>query len=294
MKEAAVILKTAIIEHPFQPELTMNSEPVRGLGTDGFPILEGYVGSSAKPRAEVPLVFPIKGTPSWHTGSMVSSGPLPLPPMPPPNGRKIEAGRNSKPSGASLHGGACGVWIGTKCGYSHGQGIGHPSCRSHRHQRPISQLPRSTCHCNGPFRTKPPVRLEQISGPLPKLFPGQEVGAYTVQLGEYVEDQLTQHRSLAPVSTFHPNTRIDEANLPFLSQLAQESQGQLIDPSDLEDDPDRNRKRTFRAEDGWPMLLMGAILLFLDVGIRRIQLEAGWVTALWQWILKTLGGPRAK
>ena len=55
MKEAAVILKTAIIEHPFQPELTMNSEPVRGLGTDGFPILRGYVGSSAKPRAEVPL-----------------------------------------------------------------------------------------------------------------------------------------------------------------------------------------------------------------------------------------------
>ena len=88
MKEAAVILKTAIIEHPFQPELTMNSEPVRGLGTDGFPILRGYVGSSAKPRAEVPLVSD-QGIPSWHTGSMVSGGPLPLPPMPPPNGRKI-------------------------------------------------------------------------------------------------------------------------------------------------------------------------------------------------------------
>ena len=43
------------------------------------------------------------------------------------------------------------------------------------------------------------------------------------------------------------------------------------------------------------MLLMGAILLFpLDVGIRRIQLEAGWVTSLWQWILKTLGWPQGQ
>ena len=43
------------------------------------------------------------------------------------------------------------------------------------------------------------------------------------------------------------------------------------------------------------MLLMGAIILFpLDVGIRRIQLEAGWVTSLWQWILKTLGWPQGQ
>ena len=66
MKEAAVILKTAIIEHPFQPELTMNSEPVRGLGTDGFPILR--VMSEVPPnRGRKFLWFPIKGP---HPGTL--------------------------------------------------------------------------------------------------------------------------------------------------------------------------------------------------------------------------------
>ena len=76
---------------------------------------------------------------------------------------------------------------------------------------------------------------------------------------------------------FSPEYENRQANLPFLSQLAQESQGQLIDPSDLEDDPlDRNRKKTFRAEDGMAHASHGGdSSISLDVGIRRIQLEAG-------------------
>ena len=299
MKEAAVILKTAIIEHPFQPELTMNSEPVRGLGTDGFPILRGYVGSSAKPRAEVPLVSD-QGDPilaHWQYGL----------------GRTV-----------AFTSDATAKWAQDWVSWPQFQAFWSQLTRWSLRRMDRSNLSADihmdkglgTLHVeaidtNGQYRNfldlratvvspsgqSLPVRLEQTSpGHYQSSFPAREVGAYTVQLGEYVEDQLTSAQVIGSSINFSPEYENRQANLPFLSQLAQESQGQLIDPSDLEDDPfDRNRKKTFRAEDGWPMLLMGAILLFpLDVGIRRIQLEAGWVTALWQWILKTLGWPQGQ
>ena len=54
IKEAAVILKSAIFEEPFVPQLIAPSEIVRGMDT--FPQLLGYVCTTPKARAEVPLV----------------------------------------------------------------------------------------------------------------------------------------------------------------------------------------------------------------------------------------------
>jgi hypothetical protein len=57
IKEAAVILKTAIYEDPFTPQVrSPGDELTRGLGpAAGYPELLGYVATSAKPRAETPL-----------------------------------------------------------------------------------------------------------------------------------------------------------------------------------------------------------------------------------------------
>ena len=87
-----------------------------------------------------------------------------------------------------------------------------------------------------------PVRLEQTSpGHYKSSFPAREVGAYTVQLGEYVEDQLTSAQVIGSQYQLSPEYENRQANLPFLGQLLG-SQGQLIDPGGLEDDPfDRNR-----------------------------------------------------
>src|ERR1039457_3833223 len=55
IKETAVILKSAIYEEPFQPQLRAASELVRGIGSTEYPKLLGYVATTPKPRAETPL-----------------------------------------------------------------------------------------------------------------------------------------------------------------------------------------------------------------------------------------------
>jgi uncharacterized membrane protein len=68
VKEAAVILKSAIFEEPFVPSLVAPSEVVRGIGA--YPELKGYVCTTPKPRAELPLVSD-KGDPvlaHWQYG----------------------------------------------------------------------------------------------------------------------------------------------------------------------------------------------------------------------------------
>ena len=70
IKEAAVILKSAIYEEPFKPQLQSSSELVRGIGAGEYPTLLGYVATTPKPRAEIPLVTD-KGDPllaHWQFG----------------------------------------------------------------------------------------------------------------------------------------------------------------------------------------------------------------------------------
>ncbi|MBN8245934.1 MAG: VWA domain-containing protein, partial [Verrucomicrobia bacterium] len=70
IKETAVILKSAIFEDPFQPQVAAGSELTRGIGSSEFPMLRGYVATSPKPRAETPLLTD-KGDPllaHWQYG----------------------------------------------------------------------------------------------------------------------------------------------------------------------------------------------------------------------------------
>ncbi|MBI3191095.1 MAG: VWA domain-containing protein, partial [Pedosphaera parvula] len=70
LKEAAVILKSAIHEGSFKPQLASASEVVRGIGAAEYPPLLGYVATSPKPRAEIPLLSD-KGDPilaHWQYG----------------------------------------------------------------------------------------------------------------------------------------------------------------------------------------------------------------------------------
>ncbi|HYV26087.1 MAG TPA: glutamine amidotransferase, partial [Candidatus Eisenbacteria bacterium] len=70
IKETAVILKSAIYEEPFKPQLRSSSEVVRGIGAGEYPSLLGYVATTPKPRAETPL-WTDKGDPllaHWQYG----------------------------------------------------------------------------------------------------------------------------------------------------------------------------------------------------------------------------------
>lgn len=68
LQETAIILKSAIVEDPFTPEIVGTGEPVRGI-TD-LPNLFGYVSTMPKDRAAIPIVSP-KGDPIfayWNYG----------------------------------------------------------------------------------------------------------------------------------------------------------------------------------------------------------------------------------
>ncbi|MBC8003289.1 MAG: VWA domain-containing protein [Opitutaceae bacterium] len=70
IKEAAVILKSAIFEEPFRPQVALSSELIRGISAAEFPLLKGYVCTTPKSRAEIPLVSD-KGDPvlaHWQYG----------------------------------------------------------------------------------------------------------------------------------------------------------------------------------------------------------------------------------
>src|SRR6185436_10979570 len=68
IKEAAVILKSAIFEEPFTPKIVAGSEVTKGIGA--YPQLLGYVCTTPKDRAETPLLSD-KGDPllaHWQYG----------------------------------------------------------------------------------------------------------------------------------------------------------------------------------------------------------------------------------
>src|SRR5436190_2096495 len=56
IKEAAVILKSAIYEEPFTPQQASSSELIRGISAEEYPALRGYVCTTPKSRAETPLI----------------------------------------------------------------------------------------------------------------------------------------------------------------------------------------------------------------------------------------------
>ena len=65
-----MILKSAIYEDPFKPQVRAMSEVVRGINASEYPSLLGYVATTPKPRAETPL-WTDKGDPllaHWQYG----------------------------------------------------------------------------------------------------------------------------------------------------------------------------------------------------------------------------------
>src|SRR4029078_6667741 len=70
IKEAAVILKSAIFEEPFKPQQVGGSELLRGINGAELPRFLGYVATTPKERGETPLVYE-KGDPvlaHWQYG----------------------------------------------------------------------------------------------------------------------------------------------------------------------------------------------------------------------------------
>ncbi len=298
VKEASVILKSAIFEEPFKPQMRAMSELVKGIGPQEFPPLLGYVCTTPKGRAEVPLVTQ-KGDPllaHWQYGL----------------GRTVAFTSDARAKWAAN-------WLGwekfqqfwlqvaqwslrrieasdfnTEVAVEKGEGhISVEAIDAKGNYRNFLNLQTLVISPKGERQV---LALQQTGpGHYEAVFPTKEVGAYLMNL----TDRATgQSQALGLSVNYSPEFDDSGPNLNLLRRLAELGGGKILEP-EIDNPFLHDRKKTFQPQDLRDWLLKFAILLFpLDVAVRRIQLDADqWLRAakaLRRWLFFWKGIPRTK
>ena len=301
IKETAVILKSAIYEDPFQPQVRSASELIRGIGSTEYPKLLGYVATTPKPRAETPL-WTDKGDPllaQWQYGL----------------GRAVAFTSDAKARWGRIwlnwdkyrqFWSQIGQWslrrlenadFTTEVTADKGEGLINVEALDEQGNfRNFLNLQAIVASPKGERQT---VRLEQTGpGHYEAHFPTKEVGAYLLNLMDVKDGQVRGSQVIGASVNYSPEFNTAEPNLNLLRRLAETGRGKLLDPMLPAVNPfSHDRLKTFQPRDLWESLLKFAIILFtLDVGVRRIQIGRDeWLRAmqaLRRWLFFWRGAPR--
>ena len=301
IKETAVILKSAIYEDPFQPQVRSASELIRGIGSTEYPKLLGYVATTPKPRAETPL-WTDKGDPllaQWQYGL----------------GRAVAFTSDAKARWGRIwlnwdkyrqFWSQIGQWslrrlenadFTTEVTADKGEGLINVAALDEQgNYRTFLNLQAIVASPKGERQT---VRLEQTGpGHYEAHFPTKEVGAYLLNLMDVKDGQVRGSQVIGASVNYSPEFNTAEPNLNLLRRLAETGRGKLLDPMLPAVNPfSHDRLKTFQPRDLWESLLKFAIILFtLDVGVRRIQIGRDeWLRAmqaLRRWLFFWRGAPR--
>jgi uncharacterized membrane protein len=301
IKETAVILKSAIYEEPFQPQLRSASEVVRGIGATEYPKLLGYVATSPKARAETPL-WTDKGDPllaHWQYGL----------------GRSVAFTSDAKARWARIwldwdkyrqFWSQIGQWsmrrlenadFTTEVAVDKGEGLINVEALDEQGNfRNFLNLQAVVASPKGERQT---VRLEQTGpGHYEARFPTKQVGAYLLNLMDIKDGQVRGSQVIGTSVNYSPEFNTAEPNLNLLRRIAETGGGKILDPMIPAVNPfSHDRQKTFQPRDLWESLLKFAIILFtLDVGVRRIQIGRDeWLRAMQaarRWLFFWRGVPR--
>jgi len=276
IKEAAVILKSAIYEEPFKPQLAVASELIRGIGGGEYPQLRGYVATGQKPRAETPLLTD-KGDPllaHWQYGL----------------GRAVAFTSDAKAQWAQdwmTWGKYRQFWtqialwsmrrldnadFATDVTVDKGEGVvSVEALDAQGNFRNFLNLQAVVVSPKGERQT---VRLEQTGpGHYEARFPTKEVGAYLLNLTDIENGQPRGSQVVGASVNYSPEFNATEPNRNLLRRLAEIGGGKVLNPDSMADNPFiHDRVRTFQPRDLWEWLLRLAVILFpLDVAVRRIH-----------------------
>ena len=278
IKETAVILKSAIYEEPFTPQVKASSELTRGLGGADYPQLLGYVATSVKPRAETPW-FTDKGDPllaHWQYGL----------------GRAVAFTSDARAKWGKN-------WLGwdrykqfwsqiaqwslrrlenadftSEVVVDKGEGIINVEALDEKgNYRNFLNLQAAVVSPKGERMT---VRVEQTGpGHYEAKFPTKEVGGYLLNLMQMENGQAVAGQVVGASVNFSPEFASGDPNVNLLKRLAESGGGSVLDPTQPMDNPfTHDRMKTHQARDLWEWLVRLAIILFvLDVGVRRIDLD---------------------
>lgn len=280
LKEAMVILKSAIFEEPFQPVMTSSTEPLRGISAAELPVLQGYVCTTPKPRAEIPLVSD-KGDPllaHWQYGL----------------GRSVAFTSDARARWAL-------AWLGwpkyrqfwsqvarwalrrvdladfnTEVSIDGGEGtLSVEALDPDQNYRNFLDLQAVVV---SPAGEKQTVRLEQTGpGRYEAKFDTREVGAYLINVAEVEEGQVAASQVLGASVNYSPEFSASTPDTSLLRRVAEAGSGRELpeigQPASL--NPfQHDRTRTFQPRDLWEWLLKFAVILFVfDVGVRRIDID---------------------
>jgi uncharacterized membrane protein len=275
IKETAVILKSAIYEDPFKPQVRSITEVVRGISAGDYPRLLGYVATSPKPLAETPL-WTDKGDPllaHWHYGL----------------GRAVAFTSDAKSKWGKgwlswdkyrQFWSQIGQWslrqldsadFLTEVAVEQGEGtILTDALDEQGNYRNFLNL---TATVVTPKGERLQVRLEQTGpGHYEVKFPTKEVGPYLINL---MDTKNGQSQVVGATVNYSPEFVATEPNANLLRRLSESGEGKILDPVALAQNPfSHNRLKTFQPRDLWEWLLKFAIILFtVDVGVRRIQFD---------------------
>ncbi len=290
IKEAAMILKSAISEEPFRPQVAAGSELTRGIGS--WPMLQGHVATTPKPRAEIPLLTG-NGDPllaHWQHGL----------------GRSVAFTSDARSRWAR-------DWVGwsqyqqfwsqavrwslrrvdasdhnAKVGIDNGVGVlSVESLDAEGNFRNFLDLRVAVV---GPGGRRTEVVLEQTGpGRYEARFPAPEVGAYLVNLLEMKEGRPVASQVLGASVNHSPEFETDGPDRARLQRLAEAGGGKVLDPES--DNPFLlDRRRTFRSTDLWQGLLeCFVVLMVIDVGVRRVDVDRSEWVRWWAGIRSLLG-----
>lgn len=278
IKETAVILKSAIYEEPFKPQLRSASEVTRGIAVAEYPQLLGYVATSLKPRAETPLLTH-KGDPllaHWQFGL----------------GRAVAFTSDARAKWGKN-------WLGWERYRQFWAQIGQWSLRRLENADFTSEvlvdkgegvINVEALDAKGDYRNflnlqaavvspkgeRMTVRLEQTGpGHYEAKFPTKEVGGYLLNLMQMENGEAVAGQVVGASVNFSPEFAAGEPNVNLLRRIADAGGGRLLDPTKPDNNPFTfNRIKTHQPLDLWEWLLKLAVILFvLDVGVRRIDVD---------------------
>jgi hypothetical protein len=300
IKETAVILKSAIYEEPFKPQVRSLSEVVRGIGATEYPSLLGYVATTPKPRAETPL-WTDKGDPllaHWQYGL----------------GRSVAFTSDAKAKWARLwmtwdkyrqFWSQIGQWslrrlenadFTSEVSVDKGEGLLNVEAVDDQgNYRNFLNLQAAVV---GPKGERQTVRLEQTGpGHYEAHFPTKQVGSYLLNLMDVKDGQVRGTQVIGASVNYSPEFNATEPNVNLLRRLAESGGGKILEQSVPTLNPfSHDRRKTFQPRDLWESLVKLAILLFIfDVGVRRIQIDRDeWERLLrrilfWRGVPKTAG-----
>jgi Ca-activated chloride channel homolog len=278
IKETATILKSAIYEDPFKPQFRASSEMLSGIGAAEYPSLLGYVGTTPKPRAEVPL-WTDKEDPllaHWQYGL----------------GRTVAFTSDARAKWARN-------WLSWSKYQQFWTQVAQWSLRRVENtdfkaeialDKGKGELSVDALNERGDYQNFLDLKAVVISprgerntmplaqtgaGHYEAAFPTKETGLYMVNLMEQKNGKTLGSQTLGASINYSPEFGSSEPNMNLLQKLADIGGGRILNLQD----PDNNaflhdRQKTFMPVELWQLLMKFAVLLFtLDVGIRRVQLD---------------------